>query len=261
MFQSHIILTQTFIEEEKLIKLVTYFFAKEQKFEKSIHEIIKSCKFETEEDKIKIVYKGGEITEEQLDLAFEHAKNQQTVSVLSYEKKKDFRDNLMSLYQHYEKPNLLFLGNLNEYSKDLQEGMLKLLEEPPANLIIVLLAHNSTEVLPTISSRSRFYALPKDKVIKLMDQKLLKKTKAHLPVVSDVMKALLNGSFKASELDLKNVSREELDFWLWQVGVYLEAVFKAEPVNNVALIIEKILHARKLNQENLQKKFVLGWLE
>ena len=60
--------------------------------------------------------------------------------------------------------------------------------------------------------------------------------------------------------DLKNVEREEIAFWLWQIQVYLENFYKHQPHFNYLKQLTKVVQARQLNQQNLQKKFVLAWL-
>jgi len=173
--------------------------------------------------------------------------------------KKDFTEILLSFYTHYSQPTLLFLGNLSSFSLQMQEGMLKLLEEPPKNLQIILFAQNRSNILPTIASRCWFHNLKSDLVIKILDQNLLAQTQKKLPPVLDFCRSLLSDK-KVSVPDLKIVEREELNFWLWQVQFYLENFYKQQPDSKYFNKLTKIIEARKLNEQNLQKKFIFGWL-
>jgi hypothetical protein len=243
MPQSHIVLTQTYLDQTRLEKLLAKVF------------------FETKE--------GSNFTLSQLpsNLPSDNKLDEVWTKFLSRGRiltpnltgKKDFTESLLGFYEIYPQPTLLFLGSLNDYSLPMQEGMLKLLEEPPANLQILLLAQDRINILPTITSRCQFHQLPKSLVVALLDQDLLEKTKTKLPGVANWLKTWLTSPAPAWP-DLKNVEREEIDFWLWQVQSYLEEYYKQKPERALAGKLTQALQARQLNRQNLQKKFVLGWL-
>lgn len=243
MAQSHVFLTQTFVQTEKMQKLLAYAFISSKSFNQMIGKIEKLAN----------------VPQEDLDNNWNVLLGTRRVLVKNYNEKKDFSKDIMSLYEVYSQPTLLFLGDLNSYSTQLQEGMLRILEEPPHNLFIILFAQNRSQVIPTISSRCQFHLLNYSLIMKYLDQKLLEKTKKNLPDVSDFAKKLV--SKKPTPIpDLKKVEREEIDFWLWQLNLYLQEYYKKSLSKKIAIDIEKVLTARHMNNQNLQKKFAFGWL-
>ena len=196
---------------------------------------------------------------------FEHYRNCGQVIIWSADKaetesqKDAFRRYIQSeVYVQYNKSTMLFLGDLTDYSDSLQEGMLKLLEEPPTNLSIVIFAQNMSMLKPTIISRCQIHLIPTTLVFQNLDLTLLEKTKK-LPAPKDIVQSLISG-IKIDIDKVKEMERNELDFWLWQLQTNLSAVFAQNPEVRIANAITKVLMARKLNSDNLQKKFAIGWL-
>jgi hypothetical protein len=172
--------------------------------------------------------------------------------------KEDLPEYLSGLYETRTTPTLLFLGDLSSYSLPMQEGMLRILEEPPSNLYIVLFAQNQSEIIPTISSRSQICKLPNSLIHKLLDPALLEKVKTKLPPPSQTFKDLLNGNFSLP--DLNKVERDEINFWLWQLQSYVEAGYKQQPSQKLETILTKIIQAKEYNLANVQKKLSLAVL-
>ena len=253
MIQSHIILTQTSLDLDKISKslAVNLFQNLNSKapnstnFNAIISDFSKQTAIQTD----------PELTQKNWDHYF--ATNQ--ILTANFKDKEDFTDSLMAFYQSYNQPTFLFLGDLNNYSSLLQEGMLRLLEEPPENLNIILYAQNKTEILPTILSRSQNYTLSKPLALANLNQTLLEKVKKKLPAVADFCKDFIQNKDLVFP-DLKTTEREEISFWLWQILAYLEEYYKHQSSPQLASKIEQVLTALSLNNQNLQKKFVLGWL-
>lgn len=239
MLQAHIFLTQTFVNQLKLKKLIAKAW-----LQNSTKTWDNLATFLEDSD---------------LDSFWNQQLVKGTVLEPNLDTKKEFTDSLLEFYVRYTKPTLLFLGNLDSFSLPMQEGMLKFLEEPPQNLIIILFAQERANILPTISSRCQLHRLPNQLVLGLLDQKLLEQTKNKLPTADSACKHLVLHK-PLSLPDLKNVEREEIDFWLWQVQVYLENFYKHQPHWTYLHQLAKVIQARQLNQQNLQKKFVLAWL-
>ena len=176
-------------------------------------------------------------------------------------KKENFRRFIQNeVYINYTQPTLLFLGELGTYSDTLQEGMLKLLEEPPKNLQIVIFAMNKSKIKGTILSRCNMVNIPTKIVFENLNQKLVEKVKK-LPEPRIVVENLL----KNNSIEIEKISdweRSELDFWLWQIQTNLEILFKSQPQRQIANKIISVLTARNLNTENVQKKFAVNriWL-
>ncbi len=240
MSYAHIVLTQTYVNYDKLKKLIAkaFFYHQNRTFLHNLEALLNSS-----------------------DLAafWNHQLATGTILEPNLDTKQEFTDSLLDFYVQYSQPTLLFLGNLENFSLPMQEGMLKFLEEPPEKLEIILFAQERYYILPTIGSRCQLHRLPKQLVMQLLDQDLLQKTQQKLPPVGLFCKQfLLNGPLVLP--DLKNVERKELDFWLWQVQTYLENFYQQQPHVNYFSKLTKVIQARQLNQQNLQKKFVLAWL-
>lgn len=178
------------------------------------------------------------------------------VKLENFVEKQDFTQSLMEYYTDYTNPFLLFLGDLDAYSAQLQEGMLRFLEEPPKNLQIILFSQNKNSLLPTVDSRSQKTIVPVELVYRFLDSKLLEKVKAKLPPASDSAKNLIQGQ-KLNFEEISKLEREEIDFWLWQVQKYLEEFFKQQANPLIAKKLDAVSNAQLLQKGNVQKRFVL----
>lgn len=184
--------------------------------------------------------------------------NQSRVIIPIFETKEDFWKLSAVFYQHFPQPTLLLLGDLDSYSIPLQESLLKLIEEPPYNLEIVIRAQSSSKILPTILSRCNVIPLPKEIIFQMLDCDLVEKVKKKLPPISVFAKEYL--SVNSSQLilpPLKDVERTELKMWLWQVYTYLEHFYKQKTSSLIADKMIKVLIAIDLNDQNVQKKLSL----
>jgi hypothetical protein len=242
MINSHIFLTQTHVETIVLQRQIAYCFHTLGSFD------LGKVDFES-------------MSADVLNEHFESGLNTQQVITMDFTSKSDYRDTILSLYHSYKSPTVVFLGNLNSYSTQLQEGMLRLLEEPPENLFVVLFAHNQREILPTIISRSQIHLLPDNLVMKILDKDLAEKVKKRLPSPGDSAKEILADRFDFNTIsDFSKLERNEIDFWLWQVGSYITAFYKQNQQSGMGNAIQKILEAQKLNNQNSLKKFVFAHL-
>ncbi|NJL97180.1 hypothetical protein HC864_05250 [Candidatus Gracilibacteria bacterium] len=179
---------------------------------------------------------------------------------LDFNQKKDYKKSLLSLYEHREKPTLLFLGDLERYSLPLQEGMLRLLEEPPQNLHIILFSQTQSNILSTITSRSRVHTLPLEYIFQIIDPLMLQKVQNKLPPVKESVVSILKSPSSILIDNINKVEREEITFWLWQINEYLSQAYTKNPTKRLATKIHAVLQAINYNSQNLQKKFVLETL-
>lgn len=178
------------------------------------------------------------------------------IQSISFEDKDDYRAKESGIYQIYESNQLLFLGNVTDYSIPLQEGMLRLIEEPPNNLSLVLFCHDIVDVLPTIISRCRVIYLPRSIIMNLLQKSEMEFIKKNFPLVKDFIQDWLVNSITEVKLSPKS-TRDHIDAWLWQIGCYLDALYSKSPSISLAKAIEHIGYARRLNRDNVQKKFVI----
>lgn len=231
---SYLILTNTYIDYQSLQKIVaaTFFNSKNQLL-------------------------NLDISLKEIDQNLYHQKqNTGQIIEINIDKKEEFTEQQNNWYQKYSHPTLLFLGDLNNYSENLQEGMLRLLEEPPHNLYPVLFAQDKSQILDTILSRCKIIQLKQKQILELLDLKMLELVKKKMPSVKESLTSMLQNNLILP--DLSKIERPELDFWLWQIQTYLEALYKQNPTQNLANKLLSVLNARNLNRQNLQKKLALA---
>ncbi|MCL5071212.1 MAG: hypothetical protein M1308_10005 [Actinobacteria bacterium] len=65
----------------------------------------------------------------------------------------------------------LIIENVDNLSDVAQQALLKTIEEPPKNTIIIIKANNTTNLLPTILSRTQIYFLPHKEIQSKEDEK------------------------------------------------------------------------------------------
>jgi replication-associated recombination protein RarA len=242
MFQTNLYLTQTYLNLDTLQKRLAFGFFGQNKLafddNKSIEELERSWNLHLSQNQI-IAWNGQSAETESKKEAFKKFINSE-------------------VYIKYNQPSLLFLGDLTTYSDVLQEAMLKLLEEPPTNLHIILFAQNLSQIKPTIISRCSIKLLDNNTVFKNLDTRLLEKVKK-LPEPRATVANLINN--KKVEIEkVSDFERDELDFWMWQVQTNLTMAYASQPETQIANAITKVLLARQLNTQNLQKKFAIGQL-
>jgi DNA polymerase III, delta subunit len=171
--------------------------------------------------------------------------------------KEQFRQFVASdVYQNYSEPTLLILGDLSQYSTALQEGMLKLIEEPPSNLFVILTARSRSEVLPTILSRCMTQNVSSKFAIDNLDKVLFERVSKYMPKPKEAVELLLKKEFLVIE-KLSDVERNELDFWLWLVETNLSFLHSSNPEPAIARLIQNVLTSRELNNANCLKKLVV----
>lgn len=239
MIQTHLFLTQTSLELTNIQKNLAQNYFDTGKLEINSNPIDETIWDKYRNSGQIILFEAG-------DLATEN-------------KKDNFKKFLQNdVWVSYAKPTMLFLGDLSQYSDSLQEGMLKLLEEPPANLMIIIFAQNLSRIKPTIISRSRISTVSSPIVFQNLNVKIVEKVKK-LPEPSLVVKNLL-GNIKVEVEKVSDYEREEIDMWLWKVETNLGMLYREKAETKIAESITKVLRARQLNDQNLQKKFSIGWL-
>ena len=246
MLNTHIFLTQTYLNLEQVQKVLAYNFF--------VHSQLKYIQ---------------NIDSNQLENIWNNKRSINQIIVWDAQKtdiesqKETFKRFIQNeAYIQYSQPTLLFLGDLNGYSDSLQEGMLKLLEEPPTNLFIILFAQNKSKIKPTILSRVQIHNLAIADIFSNLNTNLLEKVQK-LPTPKIVVQKLC----KSQKIELEkpndkagDFEREEIDFWLWQIQTNLCFLYLQKPELTIATAIQKTIISRQLNDQNLQKKFAIGWL-
>jgi hypothetical protein len=238
VIQTHLFLTQTFVDQHLLYQNLAHVFLQ------NLHLPLYISK--TEQD----------FTNHQ---KFQKYIDNQQIILPKIDSKEDFRNQVLSYYKDYTQPTILFLGNVGQFSLALQESFLKLLEEPPANLFIFLLSPGEFKLLPTITSRSQIHYLNTDYIYQILDPEIKLKIEKKLPKPSDYIVQIFQNQTPEIK-DINNLEREELEMWLWQIQESLEALYNQNPKTFLAEKIAQVLKARNLNLNNVQKKLVLAQL-
>ena len=283
MLQSYLFLTQSYLENQKLQKEIgwQFFVQKKLGFNSGLNSDLETKTEPTKtlenQKKLGLYAQNSQIKDslalenleknsENIEKIWQKFQNLVRIITTVFDDKRDARVQIMSFYQNYSEPTLLFLGNLQDYSTALQESLLKFLEEPPSNLFVILFAHNSSQILGTISSRCLKIIVPTPFVFQFLDPVLAASVKEKLPSPSAICADLVKNKISALP-DLKKVERAELDLWLWQIEKCLENLWLQEMSKNNSKLITKIstlltktLQTRQLNNQNLQKKLALGHL-
>lgn len=236
MFTPIIIITQTFINESVLVNTICNGF-----FGSSILNSINT----------------DPIIDEFKDFAKLQSENR--IIIIDPQSKEDYRVFLSHQRYSFSSPSIMFCGNLSSYSQQLQEGMLRLLEEPPEHLQIILFSRDESTVIPTIRSRCQSMYLPTKRVFALLDNQYIQSVSKKLPPPSEIVKQLIQNTALATlqTLDYATLEREDIEFWFWQIATNLEFLYKKTPKTDIAKLISRVYSARILNQSNAQKKLVI----
>lgn len=138
-----------------------------------------------------------------------------------------------------------------EYMTKLGQGnkLLKLIEEPPPNTILILVAENETEILPTIISRCQLIKItalnPKD-----IEQAMIRRENCLL----EQAKMIANGS-EGSYREALQILQHSDEAFHTTLKDWLNAIFKYGPITQVKLIEE----IARLGREK-QKQFLRYFL-
>ena len=183
-----------------------------------------------------------------------------TILLPTVQKKEEYRKYFLDIYTHYPEPTFLLLGDLSSIDEAAQEGMLKILEEPPYNLTIILFSKNSVEIKPTIISRSVITQIPKNLIVQLLPSELVEQVRKVLPDYKQTVNDILNlRQENVRGIDLKKVERRDLDFWFWQMLYFVGSMGEQNKleISKITLLQQTLLIAQQYNRQNLQKKFII----
>ncbi len=132
-----------------------------------------------------------------------------------------------------------------EYLKKEGNKLLKLIEEPPANTLFILVAESEEQILPTILSRCQLVKIPSlsDKEI---ENALIERAKTN-PDTAAQIAGICSGNYREALQLLQNADED----WQSLLREWLNATLKGGPVAQVKFVEE----AAKLGREK-QKQFL-----
>lgn len=135
---------------------------------------------------------------------------------------------------------------LPEYLGTVGNKLLKLIEEPPANTLFILVTVNEPMVLPTIVSRTQLVRIPpitSDEI----EQVLISKAKMSKEQARQI--ALVSGGNYRESIQLIQQAGED---WQMLLREWLNAIMKSGPVAQVKWIEEMSRHGREKKKQFLR---------
>ena len=185
-----------------------------------------------------------------------HLINTKQIIILETQSKEDLTQYLLPLFIRYDRPTYLILGSLSKISTQMQQGLLRFIEEPPHNLNLILTARNKSQALSTIVSRCELKVIPTHTALKYVNKNKNAELTSSLPETKAFIQKLIHNE-KVNQPDFKNITREGFEIWLWQLEYFTsEVILKNGPSNKLDQIFENILQAKKLNQANVLNRLV-----
>lgn len=181
---------------------------------------------------------------------------------------KDVRnaEKLLTLNASRYKPQALVVESIEKLSQEAQQALLKTLEEPPKNTIIIIEANSHDGVLPTILSRTH---------IIYKSGKLALTEKENKEITSFWLKIIKNGSISnrlsASAIIASTYSeRSDLESWIDKQIIFFRSLLlkrvgdittkKTLTPMNITQIIKLLIFSKKYNQANINMKLLIDHL-
>ena len=148
-------------------------------------------------------------------------------------------------FKSFESPFKVLVMWMPEYLGKEGNKLLKLIEEPPADTIFLLVANSEEQILPTILSRCQFIRVPR---LSNADIAEALENRAKLsPEKAQLIAAMSDGNYREA---LHLVQHSDSDF-LDQIRDWLNAILKNGPLAQIKWVDE----ASKLGREQ-QKQFL-----
>jgi DNA polymerase III, delta subunit len=175
-----------------------------------------------------------------------------------YSSKSDFKEDLSNLQIEYPIKTNLLLGDLDTLSLSFQQSILKFLEEPPSNLQIFITKKSEYMLLPTIKSRVEIISLTNQEVVSMLNLEYIEGLKKSFTPVNDATNKLLKSSMTLEDFgDIANIEREDIIFYLWQIGYYLTTAYTTDPNPIIGKRITDVLLSKQNLMQSMQKKIAL----
>lgn len=133
-----------------------------------------------------------------------------------------------------------------EYLDKEGNKLLKLIEEPPANTVFILVAENESQVLPTIVSRTQLVRVP-PMATEAIEEQLMLKGKLSKEQARQVASVSL-GNYREAMQILQNSSED----WQSLLREWLNAIMKSGPISQVKWIEEMSKYGREKQKQFLR---------
>ena len=168
----------------------------------------------------------------------------------------------------YKRPNealrkVYILRGAQDMSREAQNALLKILEEPPQDLLFILTCDNVNALLPTVRSRTQFFSLPQEKPA--FDAELAERAEQLISQIASALVApkewelvSLSAPLIADKVLFRAVL-EKLSLLLRDVCVFRACGTPAKQLQAAvetlggALTLERLLNLSALTEETRQK--------
>ncbi|KKR78278.1 MAG: DNA-directed DNA polymerase [Candidatus Curtissbacteria bacterium GW2011_GWA1_40_9] len=158
----------------------------------------------------------------------------------------EIRNLKKQLYQKpiYQKQKIVVIKDADKLTTEAQNALLKVLEEPPSHAILILIAHSSKNLLPTINSRIVTINAQKDQS--------LQKNKEELDISSQTFVSTL-----------ENALSKDPNSWISsQMLAYYKKLLKT--INNkderqkILKLLEQTQETKKMINANVNARFAIA---
>jgi DNA polymerase-3 subunit delta' len=152
---------------------------------------------------------------------------------------------------HHGKRRIFVIDHVDRANEQAANSLLKILEEPPDHLILIMTAENAYDLLPTIRSRSvpfHFAPLAKEELRAFVQARKLEKFESYLKVLYELLRDVLILREDGGEIRNQDIRRE-----LEALAARLEFEWIRKAVARVDEIVELI-------RRNIQKTIALDAL-
>lgn len=146
----------------------------------------------------------------------------------------------------FESTYKILLMWMPEYLGNEGNKLLKLIEEPPANTLFILVAREESKILPTILSRTQLVRIPQLEVKEISDA-LVRRAGA-TPDAARQAASTAEGSYREAMLSLQHAGAD----WLEMVRNWLNAALRTGPAEQVKWVAEAATLGREKQKQLLR---------
>ena len=173
---------------------------------------------------------------------------------LDIQNKKDLDEVLYTLYTNRTIKEMVYLGDVSQLSQNAQQSLLKFLEEPPHNLLVIISSQYHQDVIPTVLSRVKTVNMKYSQLSPLLDSARIDFSAKAFAPVKDTVNTLIFDTIHITNFgDLAKIERDQLEFYLWQVSLTFDIILKASYVGNKSVIeIDKVANCQQRVIESIQ---------
>lgn len=158
------------------------------------------------------------------------------------------------LYEGRKK--VFILSEVDRMRPEAANALLKLLEEPPANLMLILTTANIYKILPTIKSRCQLIRFPRlsgEQMEQIVEKYVPSVDKQTLPLIIRLSGFNLKRTFDFLEKDVLNIRDQAIDF--------LRKAVRIHRAQELFAIIEPIAAKKDREEARLLLWFLLLWFQ